>query len=476
MKKIIVTTLLVAMSVFVCGGMTKVDAFAQGVNKQEVSKSRIEESDIKITDLFTLHGDAELIDDQTVRLTKDEFNQLGAITLNSQIDFSEKFKIELYIDLGYKSSGFANGIGFAFHDGKTNEVGLSGIDGSGLGILGLKNGLGFEFDTYMNPGVPEDTTGLINWAHHVFVHTDWYDYLNPIGSIKSMMFSLSGYDKAIIEFDGEELWLTMNTSSIRQNISKDKASFILAATTANNYSAEHKLRIGKIEATLNIPQLEANDIEIQQDEIFNPFDKKIGLKAYDKNDGDLTNKIKAISNNVNSAVPGTYNVTYEVKNNRGDVARKTIDVKVNVKDTWPEGKSNGWKMFAGQDIELQYNPDEALVGDYTFFSTQHAGVYKHFTGTEALEQGKEYRVTVYVKPENEKPAGHRLKVSLKEDPSSKESRELINAFISDGTLAEKGYYRMTSTFKLGAKETDPLIVIENFNAGYIGSINVSKIN
>ncbi len=47
--------------------------------------------------------------------------------------------------------------------------------------------------------------------------------------------------------------------------------------------------------------------------LFDPFDKRINLSAYDRVDGDITDKIKVVENNVDSSIPGKYQVTYEVK-------------------------------------------------------------------------------------------------------------------------------------------------------------------
>lgn len=73
------------------------------------------------------------------------------------------------------------------------------------------------------------------------------------------------------------------------------------------------------------------------------------------------------------------------------------------------------------------DPVNALVGDYTFFADhQHASVYKFFNDSEALEENATYRLTVYVKPVVDMLSDHYVKVALKEDSSSKDSRELLN--------------------------------------------------
>nr|WP_242590105.1 immunoglobulin-like domain-containing protein [Enterococcus sp. DIV0849a] len=224
------------------------------------------------------------------------------------------------------------------------------------------------------------------------------------------------------------------------------------------------------------PELKANDIEIYQDDKFDPFDKRIGLSAYDEVDGDLTGNIAVVENHVETAIPGKYKVTYEVKNSANKVARKTINVTVKIHDTWPGGKTDGWKMFSGEDIELVKDPVNALVGEHTFYADKHASIYKLYTGEDALEAHQVYRATVYFKPMTNRLVGHYVKLSLKSDPSGKESREIFNTTLDKATPAEKGYYRVTTTFEVGEDETDPLIVVENYKPGYIGSINISKVN
>ncbi|MEI5995394.1 MucBP domain-containing protein [Candidatus Enterococcus mansonii] len=249
---------------------------------------------------------------------------------------------------------------------------------------------------------------------------------------------------------------------------------ILTSVNQEVFANEQRVNQDKAEFNFYAVGLKAHDLEIDQDEKFDPFDKRIGLEATDKMAGDLTNKIEVIHNDVNSSVPGNYKVTYRVKNSRNEVAEKTIKVSVRINNTWPNGQASGWKMFSGHDVQLQHNPKEALIGDYTFYSDSHSSIYKHFTENDGLKKGTEYRVTIYVKPVNGKPESNRVKVSLKEDPAGKDSRELLNTFASKEQLAEKGYYRVTKTFKVGENETNPLIVVENFSAGYIGSINISK--
>ena len=86
---------------------------------------------------------------------------------------------------------------------------------------------------------------------------------------------------------------------------------------------------GSIEYTLNYlnqaPVITASDKTLI---INSSFDPKSNVKATDFEDGDLTNKIEIISNNVNTSVLGNYNVTYKVTDSKGLNTTKTITIKV----------------------------------------------------------------------------------------------------------------------------------------------------
>ncbi|WP_207696310.1 hypothetical protein DOK67_0002973 [Enterococcus sp. DIV0212c] len=478
MKKLILSSLIVAAfssSVFVLGNQV-----VFGEEKTDSRNVDINDSgDIELSDYFTAHGDAIFIDSDTVQLTSSEPNQFGAITLNSKMTFDEK-TLKIGFDVVHGTDAKAgNGIGAAFHDGNIGEIGKAGINGSGLGILGLKKGIGFEVNTYLDPAIPEHGGIAPTGPHFGFVDTDNGDYLLgynmldiPLtAGIGKLSFYTHDYGAGMLLLRSNYNYDSVVGSAV--STGQEKA-FTLAATTGKTGSRQI-VKLKNLTARLNIPELKANNIEIQQDEKFNEFDPRIGLEATDKTTGDLTDKIQVMPYHLNSAIPGTYKVPYVVKNSRNEVARKTIKVKVNVNDTWSNGKTSGWKMFSGQDIQLLKDPENALVGDYAFYSDNHASLYKHFTGVDALEKGEEYRATLYVKPQNGKPESNRVKVSLKEDLAGKESRELINNFLPKDQLDENGYYRISQTFKVSENETNPLIVVENFSPGYIGSINISKI-
>ena len=61
------------------------------------------------------------------------------------------------------------------------------------------------------------------------------------------------------------------------------------------------------------------------------FDPKADVTATDEEDGDLTNKIEILKNDVDTTKPGKYEVTYKVTDSKGASYTKTITVTVNPK-------------------------------------------------------------------------------------------------------------------------------------------------
>ncbi|WP_420704690.1 lectin-like domain-containing protein, partial [Leuconostoc mesenteroides] len=76
----------------------------------------------------------------------DNKNQVGNFSLTSKIDMNKSFTLTGQVDLGSNQDG-ADGIGFAFHSGNTNDVGNAG---GNLGIGGLQDAIGFKLDTWFN--------------------------------------------------------------------------------------------------------------------------------------------------------------------------------------------------------------------------------------------------------------------------------------------------------------------------------------
>lgn len=74
-----------------------------------------------------------------------------------------------------------------------------------------------------------------------------------------------------------------------------------------------------------IPTIEVKDRIVKKGTNFDPLE---GVQAYDVEDGDITNQIKVIHNNVNTNHVGTYQVIYEVVDSQGAKATRLITVEV----------------------------------------------------------------------------------------------------------------------------------------------------
>lgn len=88
--------------------------------------------------------------------------------------------------------------------------------------------------------------------------------------------------------------------------------------------------IGSLNYTLNNlgnkePVINVDNLTILENQEFNPLDY---VSAMDSEDGDITSKIKVISNNVNIKVIGNYEVTYQVTDSNNQTVSKTITVSV----------------------------------------------------------------------------------------------------------------------------------------------------
>ena len=109
-----------------------------------------------------------------------------------------------------------------------------------------------------------------------------------------------------------------------------KATFTPADTT-NYQTVEVDIRIEVVPAvsTINrMPEITAEDKILT---VGDTFDPKKDVTATDKEDGDVTDKIEVIKNNVDTAEAGTYEVTYKVTDSEGASSAKTIAVTVNPK-------------------------------------------------------------------------------------------------------------------------------------------------
>ena len=84
----------------------------------------------------------------------------------------------------------------------------------------------------------------------------------------------------------------------------------------------------KMEVLNAIPTIEAEDKTLT---VGDTFDERADVTAADAEDGNLTDKIEVLKNEVDTTKPGKYEVTYKVTDSKGASRTKTITVTVNPK-------------------------------------------------------------------------------------------------------------------------------------------------
>ncbi|MFS8952290.1 MucBP domain-containing protein, partial [Streptococcus oralis subsp. tigurinus] len=132
-------------------------------------------------DYFNLNGSATYnSQDGIVTLTPDETSKGGNFSLKSKINMNQSFKLAGKVNLGSKTQaqGGADGIGFAFHTGNTDDLGALG---GNLGIGGLRNATGFKLDTFWNP-YAQPKGERFNTNDTTFFQYGWAEDPKNIGS------------------------------------------------------------------------------------------------------------------------------------------------------------------------------------------------------------------------------------------------------------------------------------------------------
>lgn len=101
--------------------------------------------------------------------------------------------------------------------------------------------------------------------------------------------------------------------------------------TVNYQTVEVDITVEVVSAvsdTNHLPEITAEDMTLTVGDTFKPLED---VSASDKEDGDLTDKIEVIENNVDTSKAGTYKVTYKVTDKDGASTTKTITVTVKEK-------------------------------------------------------------------------------------------------------------------------------------------------
>ena len=126
--------------------------------------------------------------------------------------------------------------------------------------------------------------------------------------------------------DAEDGDLTNKIEIVTNNVDTNKSgeyTVVYRVTDADGNKVEKQIKVSV--KSNEKPVIEAED---QTLEVGGKFDPKAGVKAHDKEDGDLTNKIEIVTNNVDTNKVGEYTVVYRVTDADGNTVEKQIKVNV----------------------------------------------------------------------------------------------------------------------------------------------------
>ena len=266
-------------------------------------------------DYFSLNGSATY--NQTtgiVTITPDENDKVGNFSLKSKIDMNSSFTLTGQVNIGNKTSsqGGADGIGFAFHNGNTTDVGNAG---GNLGIAGLQDAIGFKLDTWHNdnftpqatvPGAQVSSTDSngFGWSQDpsnpqfgAFVTTDseeikatdekpyqrWWA-TTDMSSVKGLSSNnLDGnFHNFVVSYDGHSRLLTINYTEASGNVltwtkevdsSYQEMAMIISASTVGAKNLQ-QFKITSFDfkqaATVNVKYVDTKGNQIAQGKVTYP--------------------------------------------------------------------------------------------------------------------------------------------------------------------------------------------------------------
>lgn len=139
---------------------------------------------------------------------------------------------------------------------------------------------------------------------------------------QNQVINLKDYVKAVDEEDKDITYKVVISGEVNTK-NPGKYEIVYTVTDSGNLTVSKKVIFEVIED--KVPVIEASDKEVRLNAKFN---EKQGVKVIDTEDGDITDKIKVIENNVDTTKVGEYKVIYQVTDSFNHTVTKEIKVSV----------------------------------------------------------------------------------------------------------------------------------------------------
>ena len=256
--------------------------------------------------------------------------------------------------------------------------------------------------------VPVNLTGNSNiygytLASSTNVNITTYKYYsgnnNPIISAKDQTLIVNDSFnplEGVSATDAEDGDLTSKIEISENTVNTSKAGEYKVTYKVKDSNDNEVLKTIKVTIKENeAPIIQANDLRIKVGETFDP---KKNVVATDKEDGDLTSKIKVTKNEVDTSKEGIYKVIYSVTDSRNKTTKKEIMVTVfekkeiteeNLDISQYEQKESIFYFDYLKEVEkeLQIKGYNAIKGINNTLDTEIV----YFLEFESLDTGKQYK-------------------------------------------------------------------------------------